>query len=306
MVNTKNLISHFGRAGLRLEIMKRPLRSGRGMENILQIDIQRKLNGSQRGEWVRMYIPPQGATVQVRDTDPKRKQLVLLVKESAEEFEETIEYSNLFNGPDMKAWVSQLKSGGANIVRQVLRPKAKGVRPHVVVKRKTEVTPRCFLLGEDERQLFIAQLNSTSITSVQQAHENLGRTVQFAEGKRRGSSIDRQGEWFFLETTQATRDHIDGLIKKNKIAVNKKASIGQFMRRTGQPHRADELVVLGGDRVANKLDHGSAVRPTQVYIRGAVRHPDHKTQKFHQWREVVGNNEGATSRGGAGGVFWVD
>lgn len=308
MVNKKKLIASFAKAGLKLDIATKPLRNGRGMDDIVQLDVQRTLKGSARTEWYRMFIPPEGAVIQVRDIDNKLKQLVLLIKEQETTFEETLEHPRWAHdgNEDFEKWVKNVvRNNGAKIIKKVKNPE-KGRRPYVVVSRTTDPTARCFLMGEDERQLFIAQLRSNSVTTVKQAHTELGSTVQFAEGKRRGSSIDRQGEWFFLETSQATRDHIDELIKKNKIAVKKKASIGQFMRRAGQPHRADELVVLGGERVANKLGHGFSVRPTQVYIRGGVRHPDHKTQKFSQWREVVGNNEGATSSAGAGGVFWVD
>jgi hypothetical protein len=306
VINKDKLIAAFAKAGLKLEVVKTPMRKGAGMESIIQIDVQRKLSGSQRGEWYRMYIPPVDVTISVRDSDDKLKQLVLLVKENKSEFEETLEHPRWAHGDNrnFEAWIKNVvRENQVNILRKVPNP-SKG-RPYVVVRRKTDSNTRYFLMGEDERQLFVAQLRNAA-TTVQQAHSQLGSTVQFAEGKRRGSSIDRQGEWFFLETSQVQRDHIETLIKKNQIGVNKKVPIGRFIRRPGQPHTVDELVVLGGDKVTNKLGHGFSVRPTQVYIRGAVRHPDHKTQKFHQWREVVANNEGATSQASAGGVFWVD
>lgn len=302
MINKDKLAAAFSKAGLKLEVVKAPMRKGLGMDNIVQIDVQRRLSGSQRSEWYRMYIPPTDVTISVRDYDDKLKQLVLLVKENATAFEETLwKPKGRFSGTYEK-WVKEtVARSSGKLVRRVSEKNRDGI----VISRTTDASTRYFLMGEDERQLFIAQLRNAA-TTVKAAHEQLGSTVQFAEGKRRGSSIDRQGEWFFLETTQEQRDHIDGLIKKNKLAVKKKASIGQFMRRAGQPHLADELVVLGGEQVTNKLGHGFSVRPMQVYIRGAVRHPDHKTQKFHQWREVIGNSEGATSRASASGVFWVD
>jgi len=302
MVNTKKLTAAFQKAGLVLEIVKKPMRKGAGMDEIVQIDVHRAIKGALRGERFRMFLPEHGA-VTVRNGDAKLKQVVVMVQELEREFEEELTYSRW--GGNFIEWVADMRKMRGQKVLKVFSPNAKRKTGSVLVQRKTENSTRYFLMGEDERQLFIAQL-SRPATTVAEAHKALGATVQFAEGKRRGSSIDRQGEWFFLETSQAQRDRIDGLIEKNKIGVKKKVSIGQFLNRAGQPHRADELVVLGGEQVANKLGHGFSVRPTQVYIRGAVKHPDHKTQKFHQWREVVGNSEGATSQGGASGVFWVD
>jgi hypothetical protein len=44
----------------------------------------------------------------------------------------------------------------------------------------------------------------------------------------------------------------------------------------------------------------------RVFVRGSIRHKDHKTVRFSQWREVIANNEGDTARATASGVFWVD
>jgi hypothetical protein len=192
------------------------------------------------------------------------------------------------------------RSGG-KLVKRVSEKSRDGV----VIRRKTDAAMRYFLMGVDERQLFIAQLTAAA-TTVDGARKLLGRTVEFAEGKRRGSSLDRQGEWFFLETTQEQRDHLDALIKKNKLAVHKKVAIGTFAGRGGKPHTADELIALVGENVTSKLGHGFPVRPRQIYIRGSVRHSDHKTVRFSEWREVIANNEGATGRAAATGVFWVD
>jgi hypothetical protein len=155
----------------------------------------------------------------------------------------------------------------------------------------------------DERQLFIAQL-AEPCTTVGQAHKSLGRTVMTADGTRKGSALDRQGEWFFWETKQRTREAIDELVEKNKLVVHRNAPIGSFAGRGGgNPHIADELIVTPP---LDKLNHGFGVRPQSVYVRGKIRHVDHKTIKFSHWREVVANNEGATAQAGAAGVFWVD
>lgn len=298
----------FAKAGLTLQLLKKPIRNGRGMESIVQLDVGRKVNGTRRYEWFRLY-PGYGATIQVRDTDAKRKQLVLLVREVEQEFEETIDPSWVKRASRRhKDWLQRfLRENGlqrSDLAR--VQPKD-GV---LIVKRKTPADIRYFLMGVDERQLFIAQL-TRSATTVEGARKLLGNTVQFAEGKRRGSSIDRQGEWFFLETTREQREAIDKLIRKNVIQVRNKVAIGAFMNRGGNPHRADELVHFQDTEGRLAARHPEMlnfpVRERKVFIKGKVTHQDHKTVHFHQWREVVANNEGATARAaGSSGVFWVD
>lgn len=310
MINPKTLSAAFAKAGLKLEISKEPLRQGRGMNDIFQIDVQRKLTGAQRGEWYRMYVGNEATEVSVRDTDKEHSQVVLMVREPAGEFEEKVDFTLPMNRMAPKRvfdeWVRrEVLTHGRTLVRKVY-PGAKE-RGHVIVRQTTDGAMRYFLMGVDERQLFIAQLTNAA-TTVDGARKLLGRTVQFAEGKRKGSSLDRQGEWFFLETSQGQRDHIDQLIQQNKISVHKKAVIGTFASRGGKPHTADELVSLPLNKISEKarLAHGFPVRSRQIYIRGAVRHSDHKTVKFSQWREVIANNEGATGQAGATGVLWVD
>jgi len=147
----------------------------------------------------------------------------------------------------------------------------------------THTTPgnkRHLLCGFDERNLFIAQLPN-SATTVQDAHASLkSESVADAEKKRSGRTV-RQGEWFFVETTLEEREAIERDSKNN---IHKKVRIGAG----GKPHVADEMVRLFGGT---------------VYIRGKVRHPDHKTVHFSHWRRVIRNTE-LDAR--PAGVAWVD
>jgi len=303
----KGLINAFTKAGLHLEVLDSPIRNGVGMENIVQIDIQRGVKRSKqlRGEWFRIY-PGKNTTVQVRGTDRKLKQLVLLVKEDEQEFHERVPTSKRVRA--QKGWLERILRENNLKKKDVVEKR----QDAIIVRRFTPADTRYFLMGVDERQLFVAQLTSAA-TSVQGARKLLGRTVQFAEGKRRGSSIDRQGEWFFLETNQKQRDTLDKMLKRNEIVVQKKQPIGNHMNRGGNPHTADELLVVNDidDKLAHKRESESRfpVRGKKVFIRGRVRHQDHKTVVFHNWREVVANNEGATAQRGttrATGVFWID
>lgn len=315
MINTDNLIKEFEKAGLKLVIPKTPIRNGSGMKDIVQMDIQRGLSGNIRSEYFRIYPGHEDNSIQVRDTDKKSAQVVLMVHEKARWFEETVR--KLLAGDEGKLtvakWVEGIKSSmrwrGTYKITKIFVDKADPRRGSIVISRKTDDSTRYFLMGVDERQLFISQI-SQPVTTVDQARRCLGSTIQFAEGKRKGSSIDRQGEWFFLETNRYQRDYLENLIKKHLIAVHKKVAIGQFAGRSGKPHTVDELVVLENNKVLGLLEHGFPVRNRQIYIRGAVRHSDHKTVRFSEWREVIANNETAAvtpSFGlGSTGVFWVD
>ena len=140
-------------------------------------------------------------------------------------------------------------------------------------------------------------------------------------------SPKRQGEWFFLRATLEQEEHIELLLEKNKVWIEKKASIGKYAGRdTGNPHTADELVVVPNDprmtpkrvnelkckrnRVPIKMDKFGTIRhpdyPTrarEVYVRGKVRHIDHKTLKYTHWYQVVLNNEGTTE---SATQTWID
>jgi len=289
------LVKQFARAGLELELLTQPLRRGGNTEEIVQVNVGRRFRGASRKEWFRLFPGHPDNRVLVQGTDCRRRQLVLFVEEP----ERTFEVDEPRRGPERRA-VAVSRLAPAVIVRQTKR--------HWVVRHKTSADKRHFLMGVDERQLFIAQLTS-GCSTVDAAHRLLGNTVQFADRRRRGSSLDRQGEWFFLETSAALREHLERLLRGCRAVVHRKVNIGGFNGRAGgNPHLAEELVALTDDLLpqTSRLEHGFSVRSLQVYVRGAVRHVDHRTVHFHQWREVVGNNEGATASGDARGTYWID
>jgi hypothetical protein len=300
-------MKEFEKAGLVAKFVNEPFIHGRGMEEIVQIDIQRqfKKGAGIRTEYFRIY-KPEGAIFQVRDIDQDHNQLVLLVKEGAREFEEAQEYSK-WQKKDFDTWSQDILAGMTPRNRRkvkVIRPNSDGKGGKLIFPRKTTAQARYFLMGVDERQLFIAQTQG-AVTTVAEARKSLGRSVQFAEGKK-NTSPDRQGEWFFVETTEAERKAIENGIKSGETIIHKKMAIGQaFNRRGGNPHTADEIAVVA--RIEPQLAHGHPVRSrASVYVRGKIRHPDHKTVKFTHWRKVIANSEGATATGSASGVFWVD
>jgi len=297
----QNLIEKFRKAGLDLIIEKNTMRKGRGMEDIFQMDIQRNIKGISRHEKFRIYPGHPDNIIQVRNTDEKTKQLILLVKEPEREFDNVspITKFNTFK---------RIKEEAVKRGRGVIRIYKEANDAHIITKAAGGT--RYFLLGIDERQLFLAQLRGAA-TTVEGARQQLGRTVQFADGTRKGSSIDRQGEWFFLETRQTTRDEIERALKETKTAIRKKVNVGQFLGRPGgNPHIADEIVLLPVTTTTDiqRMAGGNPRRllRNRVFVRGSIRHKDHKTVKFSQWREVIANNEGQTAMSTSSGVFWVD
>ena len=305
----QNLVDKFRKVGLDLVVLKEPLRRGRGMEDIFQLDIQRNVKGIQRWERFRIYPGHPDNITQIRDVDKDSKQVLLMVQEPEREFDNVTKLTHFNTFKRIKEQAEKTKG--------VLRVYKQDNEAHVVMK--AEGGNRYFLAGIDERQLFVAQLKGPA-TSVEGARQQLGRTVQFADGSRKGSSIDRQGEWFFLETRQSTKDEIERAIKQTRTVIRKKVPIGSFLGRPGgNPHVAEELVVLPVETtlrpsannprtLAGRMAGGDTDRllRSRAFVRGSIRHKDHKTVKFSQWREVIANNEGATATASANGVFWID
>ncbi len=291
MFNAQNLMEQFKKAGLKLLVLIEPIQ--RQASNIFQMDIQHDKKGSLRSELFRMYVPHDKVIVQVRDTDEKAAQLLLLVKEPVVEFE-----NSRYIGRRTPEQIEDIKKRLRGAFLRI-----EGTQLYYL--EKTPAAVRYFLMGVDERQLFIAQLRGAA-TTVAEARKSLGSTVIFSDGARK-NSLNRQGEWFFLEVNPDVRDRIDRAIKKNQAIVKKKTNIGdQFGRRGGNPHTVDEMVLVRRADI-NPESKEHRVSGVVVYVRGAVRHKDHKTIKFNHWREVVANNEGsATGQRTSTGIFWID
>lgn len=163
-----------------------------------------------------------------------------------------------------------------------------------------------YLCGHDERHWFVAGVEAGT-TNVRTALESLKpasvrerqKTIRPSKRNRRHNpAFVRQGEWFFL----SARDFDPG---PNVVLRNE-----PLIRGGGKPHRAAELVRFGGDRVyvTEKYPGGISearyrrilavnpkarhwgwqvmVRNPQVFVRGAIRHPDHKTVVLKHWYRV--------------------
>ena len=170
-----------------------------------------------------------------------------------------------------------------------------------------------FLCGHDERDWFVAAVpENRPVSSVQTAKQALKpKEVIAAEDKvgvkpgkrqkRKNEARKRQGEWFFIPAPNAEIN--EKLILKNE----------PLRRGGGKPHMAEFLVRSGGETVYvgrgypnglsvkayEKLDAEQRkaghfrpmTRDPKVYVKGAIRHSDHKTVILNCWHLVVMNTE---------------
>jgi hypothetical protein len=174
-----------------------------------------------------------------------------------------------------------------------------------------------FLCGHDERHWFVAALpESAAVGTVRAAKEALKpaevRTVQArlalgseARNRRKNAAYRRQGEWFLLPAP--------GLKVDPKLVLNDEPiSRGNG----GKPHWTEFCYRMGGEtvhvspRIPGGIDerqfrrllkrqpeaqgwHWQIMRRNpDVYVRGRIRHADHKTITLHGWHRVLMNTEG--------------
>ncbi len=170
-----------------------------------------------------------------------------------------------------------------------------------------------FLCGHDERHWFVAGVPAT-VTSVRAAKEALmppeavrslerNRVRTKNRTRRRNKGFVRQGEWFFVPCP-------DLQVDARRILPNE-----PLQRGRGKPHMAEELYREGGQAVhvcrqyrngitveqykelirndpeKRKLNWRVMVRDPRAYVRGRIRHPDHKTVVLRFWHRVVPNRE---------------
>lgn len=311
MKTTDNLEKQFEKAGLACKVLKDPIRAINVA--IFQADIQRGFAGNKRKEYFRIYKGHEDNLVTVANVDKEINQLVLVVKEPERTFERRVPLSR----EEQRAFLDHPKNEWLVLANNAHR--GRGLRGRVLSveeykhkpvayhhEQKTRGSVRHYLLGVDERQLFIAELPK-AVTSVAEAHRSLkSNTVTFAEGRAGGKTL-RQGEWFFVEATEEEKESISRAIKNNKLSVVSKGNIGRLTgaRPGGKAHIAQEAVVVGG---GPRLAHDFSVRARpEVFVRGNISHPDHATVHLHQWRRVLKNAEKENdSNRSASGVYWID
>lgn len=182
---------------------------------------------------------------------------------------------------------------------------------HLLLLSRSAAEKHRFLLGHDERHWFVAGIpESTPVSRVRDAKQALKPDlVQSSErgvrtkyrDRRSNAARIRQGEWFFVPAPQVRVELL--LVLRNE----------PIARGGGKPHVCEELYRFGGETVYvspgapngltdeqyRALSEGERSRwnwrvmrrNPKVYVRGRVRHPDHKTVVLDGWHEVLSNTE---------------
>lgn len=217
-------------------------------------------------ERIRLAPGADDNVIRVLDVDQSKNQMVLLVKEP----------KRTITVPD--GWDPKTKK---RTFRDV----------------ETPSVARRVLLGMDESHLFVSQLPQAPITTVKQAHNALRpQAVSNTQGWK------RQGEWFFVPATVGEQkilaDNPDGCCQQFKGAtVHDGTTTGRNRStRSNKPHRADDVMYFYGDPASRPAKSPrpapmAVIRPTKVFVRGRILHPDHKVLKLKGWHRVMLNLE---------------
>lgn len=272
-----HLVGRFAHAGLDLHLADAPFT---GNSDIFQMDIRRARPHDVRSEHFIAWMGKEDNIVTVHGIDPRERQLVLFVREARRSFTEHVprHVHQSLGTMGSPSWRARL-AGALNVRLDMIEVR----RGEAFVRRTTSAAGRHLLVGCDERQLFMCEL-PRPVSTVKQAHEALR-----PPSVPKGDKTIRQGEWFFVVPSRTETEDLERALRSSLTIVRKNTSINSVIPRAGKPHMVDELVVTNGN----------------VYVRGAVRHPDHKTIRLRFWHRVHRNLEVDQNRSVLGGT-WID
>jgi len=173
-----------------------------------------------------------------------------------------------------------------------------------------------FLCGHDERHWFVAAVpESAPVGTVRAAKEALKppevQAAQAREGlraaarnRRKNAAYHRQGEWFFVPAPGLSVD--DDLVLRNEPLSRgnrSKPHWAEFCYRTGghsvyvchaYPNgvtESDYKRLIENDPNAARWRWRMMRRDAEVYVRGQIRHADHRAITLHGWHRVFMNTE---------------
>jgi hypothetical protein len=262
-MNVEALTRQFARIGANLEVAERPFVRGRNGASDFSLDIR----------------------------EEGRKEFYLL--EIAKPAIETVDFQVLNTRPDLRHLVLMARNASA-----ILAPKEK------------------FLCGHDERHWFVAALPQAAVTDVTSAMESLKpleavrsqrvhAVRQKDRNKRHNEGFIRQGEWFFVPAPAFQPGPLGIILKNEPIsrgAGSKPHIVSELMRRGGQQvyvNRRNRVVITAAQfqsrvrsgQIKNPADWNEQRVTTEVFVRGKVRHADHKTIELKGWHRVAMNAE---------------
>jgi hypothetical protein len=187
---------------------------------------------------------------------------------------------------------------------------------HVLLMVRERGEKHKFLCGHDERHWFVAAVpESAPVGTVRAAKEALKpaevQTAQArvglraeARNRRKNAAYRRQGEWFFVPAPDLTV--VETLVLRDEPITRGNG---------GKPHWCDFCYRIGRETVyvcgrypygidgaqyrriledrpqAKRWGWRIMSRNAQVYVRGRVRHADHRTIMLHGWHRVLMNTE---------------
>lgn len=141
--------------------------------------------------------------------------------------------------------------------------------------RKTDTTDpsmRKYLIRLDESHYFIAQLPLIGpLNTVEQAHD----VLRPPKVERRMRSTRRQGEWFFVPASASEKRKVRQEAKKAWLILRNHPLVPSL----GHPHHAEEHIQVRIGKVFI------------AFVRGRIKHPDHKVLKLDDWHRVYLNRE---------------
>ena len=143
--------------------------------------------------------------------------------------------------------------------------------------KHTDSTERRYLMGLDERHLFISGLPKEEINTVEEAHKSL-KHKEVISAEREGKEIKRQGEYFFVPLTEKEEDELLDKIDEKKEQTGKGFKKNGKLRRNGHRiHFVKRLVFMRRGR--------------KIFAHGAVTHEQHAPLILDNWHRVYKNRE---------------
>jgi hypothetical protein len=137
----------------------------------------------------------------------------------------------------------------------------------------TDPTEQRYLMGMDEKHLFISGLPKEKVNTVAQAHQVLKHKAVVAAEKE-GRDVKRQGEYFFVPLTKAEEKELMDKKVADKSILNVR---GRLQRGGHRPHFVRRMIRMR--------------RKRKIYAQGHVAHEQHTPLHLPTWHRVYKNRE---------------
>lgn len=141
------------------------------------------------------------------------------------------------------------------------------------ISKYTDSTERKYLMGFDEKHLFISGLPKDDIKTVEDAHQSLKHQA-VVEAEKEGKEVKRQGEYFFVPLDEKEKEDFFEKVDRDKKI---KAKRDKLSRRGQRSHFVRRLIRMRRNR--------------KVYAQGAVTHEQHNPLILSNWHMVYKNRE---------------